>query len=144
MEAYLQAFVNFKQNDWARLLSMAEFAFNNAKNASTGHMPFELNCNYHPWILYKEEVDPHFKSKSADKLLAELRELMIFCQKNLHHAQKLQKGPTIKALSLETMPLVTKYGWIANISRSNITRSWRQSSLNCCKLYILLGSKPIS
>ena len=48
MEAYLRAFVNFEQNDWARLLPMAEFAYNNAKNASTGHTPFELNCGYHP------------------------------------------------------------------------------------------------
>ena len=31
MEAYLRAFVNFKQNDWTRLLPMAEFAYNNAK-----------------------------------------------------------------------------------------------------------------
>ena len=47
MEAYLRAFVNFEQNDWARLLPMAEFAYINAKNASTGHTPFELNCGYH-------------------------------------------------------------------------------------------------
>ena len=47
MEAYLWAFVNFKQNNWARLLPMAEFAYNNAKNASTSHTPFELNCLYH-------------------------------------------------------------------------------------------------
>ena len=58
---------------------------------STGYMLFELNCGYHPWILYKKEVDPHSNSKSIDKLLAELRELMIVCQKNLHYAQKLQK-----------------------------------------------------
>ena len=48
MEAYLQTFVNFEQNDWARFLPMAEFAYNNAKNASTGHTPFELNCGFHP------------------------------------------------------------------------------------------------
>ena len=47
MEAYLRVFVNFEQNDWIRLLPMAEFLYNNAKNASTGHMPFELNCGYH-------------------------------------------------------------------------------------------------
>ena len=47
-EAYLRAFVNFEQNDWARLLTMAEIAYNNAKNASTGFTPFELNCGYHP------------------------------------------------------------------------------------------------
>ena len=57
MEAYLWAFVNFEQNDWARLLLMAEFAYNNAKNASIGHIPFELNCGYHPWMSYKEDVN---------------------------------------------------------------------------------------
>ena len=91
MEVYLRAFVNFEQNDWARLLPMAEFAYNNAKNASIGHTPFELNCGYHPRMSYKEEVDPHSKWKSADKLSAELRELMFVYRKNLHHAQELQK-----------------------------------------------------
>ena len=70
---------------------MAEFAYNNAKNVSTGHIPFELNYGYHPRMLYEEKVNLCFKSKSADKLLAELRELMIVCQKNLYHAQELQK-----------------------------------------------------
>ena len=91
MEEYLRAFVNFKQNDWARFLPMAEFAYNNAKNASTGHTAFELNCGYHPQMSYEEEVDPRSKSKSADKLSAELRELMFVCRENLHHAQELQK-----------------------------------------------------
>ena len=70
---------------------MAKFVYNNAKNASTGHTPFELNCGYHPRMLYEEEVDSHSKSKSANKLLAELKELMIVCQENLHHVQELQK-----------------------------------------------------
>ena len=91
MEAYLQAFVNFEQNDWARFLPMAEFAYNNAKNASTGHTPFELNCGFHPRMSYEEDVDPRSQSKSADELSAELRELMIVCRENLHHAQELQK-----------------------------------------------------
>ena len=70
---------------------MAEFAYNNAKNLSTSHRPFKLNCSYHSRMLYKEEVNPYPKSKSEDKLLAELRELMFIYQENLHHAQKLQK-----------------------------------------------------
>ena len=70
---------------------MVEFAYNNAKNASTGHTPFELNCGYHPRMSYEEDVDPRSQSKSADELSAELRELMIVCQENLHHAQELQK-----------------------------------------------------
>ena len=79
MEAYLQTFVNFKQNDWVRLLLMAEFAYNNTKNASTGHTPFELNCGFHPRMSYEKDVDPCFQSKSADELSAKLRELMIVC-----------------------------------------------------------------
>ena len=91
MEVYFWAFVNFEQNDWVRLLPMAEFAYNNAKNASTGHTPFELNCGYHSRILYKEKVNSRSKSKSADKLSVELRELMIVCQENFYHAQEFQK-----------------------------------------------------
>ena len=91
IEAYLRVFVNFEQNDWARLLPIAKFAYNNAKNASTGHTPFKLNCGYHPWILYEEDVNFRSQSKSVDKLSAKLRKLMIVCQKNLYHAQKPQK-----------------------------------------------------
>ena len=91
MEAYLRAFVNFEQNDWARLLPIAEFAYKNAKNASTGYTPFELNCGYHPRVSYKEDIDPRSKSKSADDLARELRKLMAVCRENLQHAQDLQK-----------------------------------------------------
>ena len=59
---------------------MAEFAYNNAKNASTAHTPFELNCDYYSRMSYEEDhVDPRSKSKSADKLSTKLRELMIVC-----------------------------------------------------------------
>ena len=44
MEVYLQAFVNFKQNDWVMLLLIAKFAYNNAKITSTRHTIFKLNC----------------------------------------------------------------------------------------------------
>ncbi len=57
MEAYLQTFVNFEQNNWARLLLMAEFAYNNVKDANIGPMPFELNCGFHLRASYEEDVD---------------------------------------------------------------------------------------
>ena len=82
--------MNFKQNDWAGLLPMAEFAYNNAKNSSSGHTPFELNCGYHLCVSFEEDINPCSPSKSANKLLAELRDPITVCQKNLHHAQELQ------------------------------------------------------
>ena len=79
MEAYLQVFVNFEQNDWARLLPMAEFAYNNTKNASTGHTLFELNGGYYPRVSYEEDLDPRLKSKTAEELSSEFRNLMAVC-----------------------------------------------------------------
>ena len=70
---------------------MAEFAYNNAKNASTGFTPFELNCGYHPRVSYKEDLDPPSKSRTAEELSSKLRELITVCQQKLHHAQELQK-----------------------------------------------------
>ncbi len=83
MKAYLQAFVNYEQNNWTQLLPIAEFAYNNAKNASSGHIPFKLNCDYHPCTFYKKDVDPCSQSKSAVKLATKLRELMIIYRENL-------------------------------------------------------------
>ena len=102
MEAYLWAFVNFKQNDWARLLPMAEFTYNNAKNASTGFTLFKLNCGYHPWVFYKEDINPCSKSRTAKKLSSKLWELITVCQQNLYHTQKLQKRAHNKGIKLRS------------------------------------------
>ena len=83
IEAYFRAFVNFEQNDWARLLPIAKFVYNNAENASTGHTLFKLNYDYYSRMSYKKEVDSRSKSKSIDKLSTELREMIIICQENL-------------------------------------------------------------
>ncbi len=70
---------------------MAEFAYNNDKNASTSYTPFELNCNYHPKVSFGEDVDLRSRSRLANELAKELRELMEVCCQNLLHAQELQK-----------------------------------------------------
>ena len=70
---------------------MAKFAYNNAKNSSTGHMPFELNCDYHPCVSFEEDTDPRSQLKSADGLSAELQDLITVCREKLYHAQELQK-----------------------------------------------------
>ena len=108
MEAYLRAFVNFNQNDWVKLLQMAKFVYNNARNASTGHMLFELNRGYHPRVLYKENVDRRSQSKSADELLAKLKELMIICRENLYYTQEHQKQTYDKGVKPQSYALGKK------------------------------------
>ena len=67
IEVYLWAFVNFEQNNLARLLSIAGFAYNNTKNANIGHTAFELDYNYHRYVFFKKDINPRSKSKTADK-----------------------------------------------------------------------------
>ena len=91
MKTYLRAFINYEQNDWAKLLLIAEFAYNNAKNASTGHTLFELNYGYYLYICYEKDIDYRSNSKSANEFLMEFWQLMTVCGENRHHIQELQK-----------------------------------------------------
>lgn len=43
MKAYPRALLNYKQHDWAKFLQIAGFAYNNAKNISTGHIFSKVN-----------------------------------------------------------------------------------------------------
>ncbi len=98
MEAYLRAFVNWEQDDWAILLPMAEFVYNNAKNTSTDHTSFELNCGYYSRVFFEEDVNSHLKSRSSNKLAKELSELIEVCCQNILHAQELQKRANDKGV----------------------------------------------
>ncbi len=68
---------------------MAEFAYNNTKNASTGHTLFKLNYGFYSFILFEENVDPNFRSYSSNKLAYELKELIEICYQNLFYTEEL-------------------------------------------------------
>ena len=58
---------------------MAEFTYNNTKNANTGHIIFKLNCGYYLRVSFKENVNPHLKFCFTDKLAKKLRKLIKVC-----------------------------------------------------------------
>ncbi len=89
IDIYLRVFINWEQDDWAKLLPIVEFAYNNAKNTNIGHTLFELNYSYHPSVFFKEDVDFHLISCSANELTEKLRELIEVCCQNLLYAQEL-------------------------------------------------------
>ena len=70
---------------------MAEFTYNNSKTASAGHISFELNCGYHPWVSFKDKYDARSRSFSAEGPAIELRELIKVCRQKFLHAKDLQK-----------------------------------------------------
>ena len=102
---------------------MAESAYNNAKNASSGYMLFKFNCSYHPWMLYKKDVNPCTKSKSANKLSAKLKKLIIIYKKNLYHAQELQKQVHNKCVKPRSYTLNDKI-WL-NSKYIKIKQNWK-------------------
>ena len=91
MKAHFKVFVNYEKNNWARLLPMAEFAYNNAKHTSIGYRTFEFNYGYHPRVFYEENIKPRFRLKVVDELIEKLRNLIVAYRENLQHAQELQK-----------------------------------------------------
>ena len=90
---------------------MAEFAYNNTKNASTGYTLFKLNCGYHYRVSFKENVDPCSRSRSANKLAKKIRELIEICCQNLFHIQKLQKRAHNKGVKSRSY-LLRKKVWL--------------------------------
>jgi len=56
IEAYLRAYCNFEQNDWAEMLSMAKYAYNNSKHSATQITPFYANYGYEPRSSWPTEI----------------------------------------------------------------------------------------
>ena len=48
LEQMLRIYTNYAQDDWDKLLTIAEFAYNNSVQSSTGYTPFELDCGQAP------------------------------------------------------------------------------------------------
>ena len=57
LEQYLRVYCNYKQDNWSELLPLAEFAYNDAPNTTTGITPFFANKGYHPNISVHPERD---------------------------------------------------------------------------------------
>jgi len=58
IEAYLCAFVSRDQDDWVRLLPMAEFAYNNSVTVGNGMSPFYANYGFHPVAMDLASTEP--------------------------------------------------------------------------------------
>ena len=62
---------------------MAEFTYNNSKNANTDHTLFKLNCAYHSWVSFKNKYNVHSRSFLTNGLAIKLRKLMNVYYQNL-------------------------------------------------------------
>src|SRR5258708_3564562 len=86
LEQYLRGYMNYQQDNWATLLPMAEFTYNNATNATTGVSPFFANKGYHPEIT----SDPQAKTSLAEAqtFVADLECVQAELKENITQAQE--------------------------------------------------------
>lgn len=64
---------------------MAEFAYNNTKNASIGHILFKLNCGYRSQAFFEDDANPCSRSCLVQELAQELKNLISISQQNLYY-----------------------------------------------------------
>ena len=89
LEQYIRIYMSYQQDDWAPLLPIAEFAYNNAPNDSTGISPFFTNKGYHPNITVYPEYN--LASDRAQDFVTDLNELHMVLRDEISHAQKRYK-----------------------------------------------------
>jgi len=56
IESCLPSYCNYKQNDWASMLAMAEYDYNILKNSSTKISPFYANYGFEPRTSWPTEI----------------------------------------------------------------------------------------
>ena len=141
IEAYLKAFINYEQDNWARLLLIAEFVYNNAKLPSMGYTPFELNCRQHPCISYKEDINPRSRFKAADELTQKLRNLMVIYRKNLPHAQKMPKQAYDKGIKPKSYAFGRKIWLNSKYTKTKYNRKLEVKFFGPFRVLHLLGNQ---
>ena len=95
LEQYLRVYCNYQQDNWASLLPLAEFAYNNAPSAMTGISPFFANKGYHPNLAIHPEHN--LASSRAQDFVVDLDELhQELCQAILNTQQAYQASADTK------------------------------------------------
>src|ERR1700720_2333831 len=85
-------YCNYQQDNWKGLLSLVEFAFNNAPSATTGISPFFANTGYHPNITVHPELE--VTSAKAKEFAVNLDDLHQELRIQISEAQKCYQGLT--------------------------------------------------
>ena len=88
MEMYLWIFCFHRQDDWADLLPLAEFAYNNHHHPSIGMTPFFANFSYHPMLT---NIPMVAQSDPPDEQIQQIQETQAECRQVIKQSQEISK-----------------------------------------------------
>ena len=90
LKQYLWSYCNYQQDNWSKLLPLAEFTYNNAPSATTRVSPFFTNKGYHPNISVYPECD--MTSTWAHEYTVDLDSLHQYLHEEMANAQLRYQG----------------------------------------------------
>src|SRR5260221_8953774 len=86
LEQYLRVYMNYQQDNWVTLLPMAEFAYNNATNMTTGVSPFFTNKGYQ--LEFTADLQVETSSAEVQAFMADLECIQVELKENIAQAQE--------------------------------------------------------
>lgn len=117
MEGYLRCYVNDEQNDWPMLLASAEYACNNAKNATTQKTPFEVVYTFSPTMRKNIEVA---RPESTNQASKDRAEAILTAQKQLAAAWHEANSKMVEYYNRKRTDMSFKVGDWVLLSSKNI------------------------
>src|SRR5258708_11568534 len=99
LEQYLWAYMNYQQDNWAPLLPLVEFAYNNTVSATTGISPFFANKGYHlrlstNLLALSLSSEAQCYMADLDQLHSQLKVLIAEAQEHYQKAADRQQMPS--------------------------------------------------
>jgi hypothetical protein len=83
LEQYLCVYINYMQDNWWELLSLAEFVYNNTVHSSHGLTPFFVNKGFHPTLT----VDmSQVKEGDMHTVASDIQDVHAYCKRELQKA----------------------------------------------------------
>lgn len=86
MEQYLRLYCNYQQDDWERLLPVAEFTYNNSLQSSSFLTPFVANYGQHPHLDISVDSSLPSRHQPASDLASTISSLHSQLRKDLQPA----------------------------------------------------------
>ncbi|KAF8656706.1 hypothetical protein AX16_002449, partial [Volvariella volvacea WC 439] len=90
VEQYLRLYVDYHQENWVEWLAIAEFTYNDRKNAGTGKTPF-INHGIHPYKGIEAPRKPNSRNKDANAFASKMAEIHAECKAALDRSSELIK-----------------------------------------------------
>jgi hypothetical protein len=140
LESYLRMYSSYQQDNWANLLPIAEFAYNNSPHSATQVSPFFANYGYNPRANIT--LDVAVADPAAHDFSKSLEEVHSYCRKQISIAQSQYQGPADRRRSSPPDFGVGDQVWLnaKNITTKRPSKKLDQKRLGPFKILKVISS----